>query len=155
MDTKDVEKYLENIDKPLPPKPPEHDSLKIALMNSKRSSRAGLLLIALPFLIIFIFFLQNLLNLPPELTNWIDRATSSFPGYSRAIFFFLLLTGFPFLAIIINMLSITYFQYSKAKKEFNIIIKIRWWNITITLIAAAIASFYIFHLLSDTIIGGK
>lgn len=143
------------MDRPIPPTPPEHESLKIALLNSKRSSRIGLLLIALPFLIIFIFSLQNLLNLSPALTSWIVRASGSLPGYGRALFFFLLLTGFPFLAIIINMLSIMYFKYNKARKELNIVVRVRWWNLIVTLVATAIALFYMLHLLADSILGGK
>jgi len=52
-------------------------------------------------------------------------------------------------------LSITYFQYDKNRREFNITIKIRWWNIIITLVGAAFASFYVFHILADSLMGGK
>ena len=53
------------------------------------------------------------------------------------------------------MLSIMYFKYNKARKELNIVVRVRWWNLIVTLVATAIALFYMLHLLADSILGGK
>ncbi|RBL92383.1 hypothetical protein [Chitinophaga flava] len=151
MDEQQFENYLHNMEKPTPPLPAQKDTLKFALLNSRRSSWIGALLIVFPFLLISLFFIQHLFNLGPRLTGWIATGTSSLPVYWKALLFFIFLTGFPFLGIILNMLSITYFQYDKTRREFNIIIRIRWWNIIIIFIGAAVASFYTLHLLADAI----
>lgn len=45
-------------------------------------------------------------------------------------------------------------RYDRIRKEFNFTVKIRLWNIIITVAGAALASFYILHLLADSILGG-
>jgi hypothetical protein len=155
MDTKKTEDYLKNLEKPAPPMPEQKEVLKVTLMNARKSSIIGLILVALPAILISLFVIQHLFNLDPIFTKWIDRGAPSFPNNVKAILFFIFLVGFPLIAIVINILSISYFRYDKIKKEFDITIKVRWWNIVITIAGAALASFYTLHLLADSLLGGR
>lgn len=155
MDNKKTEDYLRNLEKSVPPMPEQKEVLKLTLMNARKSSIIGLILVALPGILISLFFFQQLFNLDSDLTNWIDKFASLFPGHSKAVVFFIFLVGFPLIAIAINILSITHFRYNKIKKEFDITIKVRWWNIIITIAGTALASFYILHLLADSLLGGR
>jgi hypothetical protein len=155
MDNKKTEDYLRNLEKPTPPMTVQKDVLKVTLMNARKSSVIGFILVALPAILISLFFIQHLLNLNLGFTKWIYRGASSLPNNAKAILFFIFLVGFPLIAIVINTLSITYFRYNKIKKEFDITIKIRWWNIIITIAGAVLATFYILHLLADSLLGGR
>lgn len=155
MDKENLVEYLKSIPKPVPTEAPNQKILKISLLNARKSSRIGFGLIALPGTIILLFITQNLFHLNPGFTRWLDKNALFLSTPARAMFVFVFLVGFPMIAIVLNLLSICYFQYDKVRREFNITFKIRWWNILITLIGGALASFYILHLLADTLLSGR
>lgn len=147
--------YLVNIPKPVPQPPSERDLLRVTIMNSRRSSVAGAILVALPGLLIFIAFLQNIFHLAPGITRWLAWGASSIPLPMRALLAFLFLVGFPFIAVVLNLLAITYYKYNVLRKELVISVRMKWPNILVAIAGAALASFYIFHLLADTLLKSK
>lgn len=155
MDEDQLKNNLQDMEKPTPPLPAQRNALKFALVNARRSSWLGAVLIAFPFFIVSLFFIQNLFGLGQRLTAWIAESTSFLPTSGRALFFFLFLTGCPFLGIILNMLSITCIYYDKVRREVNISIKLRWWNILVVILGTAVASFYALHLLADSVLGNR
>ncbi|HWK03311.1 MAG TPA: hypothetical protein VNS58_06750 [Puia sp.] len=155
MDKEKLVEYLKDIPKPAPTESQYQKTLKISLLTARKSSRIGFWLIALPGIVVLLFIIQNLFHLNPGFSRWIGKNTSSLSTPARAVLVFVFLVGFPLLAIVLNLLSVCYFQYDKIRREFNISFKIRWWNIVITLIGGALASFYILHLLADTLLSGK
>jgi hypothetical protein len=155
MDNKKTEDYLRSLEKPEPPMPEQKDILKVALMNARKSSAIGLVLVGLPTILIVVAIIQNIFDINVGFSAWLDNNLPSLPIRTKAVIFFIFLVGFPIIAIAMNMLSITYFKFDKTKKEFDITIKIRWWNIIITITGALVASFYILHILADSLLGGK
>jgi hypothetical protein len=153
MDQEKLEEYLKTLPKPEPGLPPVQKILKLSLLSARRSSRIGFWLVALPGLVILLFMLQNIFHLGAGLTRWLGSKGPSLPSPARAVLVFIFLVGFPLIAVAINLLSLSYFQYDKTKREFTITFKIRWWNILITLIGGALAAFYTLHLLADTLLG--
>jgi hypothetical protein len=153
MDQEKLSEYLKTIPKPEPAIPPHQKILRVTLLTARRSSRIGMLLIGLPALVIILFILQNLFHFDIGFIRWLGRSASSLANPARALVVFIFIVGFPLIAVIINLLSLCYFQYDRQSKEFHITFKIRWWNIIITLIGGALASFYIVHLLADTLLG--
>lgn len=145
--------YLKEIPKPEAPPSPGQEKLKLTLMNARRSSVAGAILIVLPGLLICLFFLQNSLHLFPGLTRWLAAGGTLLPLPLRAIVAFLFLVGFPLLAVILNLLAITWFRYDRARKELHIALRMRWINVLIVIAGSVLASFYVLHLLADTILG--
>jgi len=147
--------YLETVPKPVPANPPNQKILKMSLLTARRSSWIGLWLIALPGVVLLLFFIQNLLHLRPGLTQWLSHSMPSLSAPFRAVLIFIFLVGFPLIAVTLNLLSLCHFQFDRIKQEFHITFKMRWWNIILTMAGGALASFYILHLLADTLPGGR
>jgi len=147
--------YLKTVPKPAPAVPAGQKILRVALFNARRSSRIGFLLVALPGLLVLLLIVQQLFHLQPGFTRWLEGGGSSLSTPVRAVLVFIFLVGFPLIAVVLNLLSICYFQYDRLKKEFYFHFRVRWWNIVITLAGGALAAFYILHLLADTILGGR
>jgi hypothetical protein len=124
-------------------------------MNAKRSSRMGTLLILLPGLLILVFFLQNTFHILPGLTRWFGDEITRVPLPLRAVLVFLFLAGFPFIAVLMNLLAIIHYRFNPLRKELTIVVRMKWKNIFIAVAGAALASFYILHLLADTILSKK
>jgi hypothetical protein len=155
MEKENLAEYLKDIPKPVPAQSPDQKMLKVYLLSARRSSRIGFLLIVFPGIVIVLSIIQNLFHVDTYLPQWIVRNTSSLSTPARAMLVFVFLVGFPLIAIVLNLLSISYFRYDRIKREFNIAFKIRWWNIAITLAGGALASFYILHLLADSLLGDR
>jgi len=153
MDSEKMEEYLKTLPKPNPDAPASQKTLRFSLLSARRSSRIGFWLIALPGLVILVFFLQNILHWDTGLIRWLGNQGPSLSNPAKALLVFLFLVGFPLIAVVINLLSLCHFQYDRASREFTIILKIRWWNVLITVSGAALAAFYILHLLADTLLG--
>jgi hypothetical protein len=143
MDKGKLENYIKDIPKPVPEPPVTQEILRLTLMNAKRSSWVGLILIILPGLIVLLAFLQNTLHVLPGLTRWFVHDAGLIPMPLRAILFFLFLVGFPFIAVVVNLLAIIYYRYNPLRKEVTIVVKMKWNNILVAVFACALASFYI------------
>ncbi|HEV9038669.1 MAG TPA: hypothetical protein VGQ51_18660 [Puia sp.] len=143
--------YLKEISKPEAPPARGQEMLKVTLMNARRSSVIGAVLIILPGGLILLFLLQNSLHLAPGVTRWLAGEGTFLPLPARAIVAFVFLVGFPVLAVILNMLAITWYRYDRARKELTVTVRMRWINVLIIIAGSALASFYVLHLLADTI----
>jgi hypothetical protein len=152
MEKQQLENYLQDIPKPAPEAPPTQEALRLTLMNAKLSSRMGTLLIVLPGLLVLVFFLQNTLHVLPGLTRWFGAAVSGIPLPLRAVLLFLFLVGFPFIAVLMNLLAIIHYRFNPLRKELTIVVRMKWKNILIAVAGSVLASFYILHLLADTIL---
>ncbi len=155
MDKQKLEQYLRDIPKPEATPPAMQEPLRLTLMDAKRSSRAGTLLIILPGLLILAFFLQNTLHIFPGLTRWFGNEATRVPMPLRAILFFLFLVGFPLIALVTNLLAIIYYRFNPIRKELTIIVRMRWKNILVAVVGGALASFYILHLLADSLLANQ
>jgi hypothetical protein len=153
MTQEKTETYIKDIPKPSPPDTDSEKVIRMTLLSARRSSIIGLVLIALPGTLVFLLFLQNTLHIFPGLVRWLAGSGTFLPLPLRAILFFLFLVGFPFVAVAVNLLSISWFRYYHHRKELVISIRMRWVNILIAIIGGALAAFYILHLLADTLLG--
>ena len=145
--------YLTDIPKPEAPATESEKMVRLALLSARRSAVLGVVLIALPGLLIFLFFLQNTFHLFPGLIRWLAGSGTFLPLPLRAILVFFFLVGFPFVAVAVNLLSISWYRYYHFRRELVISIRMRWQNLLIAIIGGALAAFYILHLLADTLSG--
>ncbi len=148
-----VEEFMEKLSKPQIEDIPYEKAFKIALLSSRKSSRIGILLVGMPAIILFVAIIQSFFNFDIGIDGVFNNLTSHVSLHLKAIIFFILTVGFPLIAVIINTLSITFFNYDRKRKEFNITFKLRWWNIFITLIGGLVASIFLFHLVVDSLAG--
>jgi len=155
MDRMNLVDYLKTIPKPTPTETGEKEKLKIFLVTARKSSRIGLLLIGLPSLLISLFILQALFHFKFGFIRWFGENTPSLPTPAKAMLIFAFLVGFPMIAMVLNLLSLSHFQFDERSREFRVTFRIRWWNIVIALAGGALATFYILHILADTLLGGR
>jgi hypothetical protein len=110
--------------------------LKMAMINAKKSSKIGLLFIIIPALIIVIAYIKiqfmMRIDFNASINSLIEQANQI--GYLKWVIP-LVFVGFPILATILNLLSITHFYVEKTNKELIISIKYRLKNIIIILIS--------------------
>lgn len=147
--------YLTDIPKPDAPATENEKVIRLALLSARRSAFLGIILVALPGALIFLVFLQNTFHLFPGLERWLAGTGSFLPNPARAVLFFIFLVGFPFVAVAVNLLSITWYRYYHLRHELVISIRMRWPNILIAIAGSALAAFYILHLLADTLLKGQ
>jgi hypothetical protein len=155
MDRMNLVDYLKTIPKPTTTETGEKEKLKIFLVTARKSSRIGLLLIGLPSLLISLFILQALFHFRFDFIRWLGENTYSLPTPTKAVLIFVFLVGFPMIAMVLNLLSLSHFQFDRLRREFRVTFRIRWWNILIALAGGALATFYILHILADTLLGGR
>ncbi|HEX2684341.1 MAG TPA: hypothetical protein VHL77_10430, partial [Ferruginibacter sp.] len=144
MKNEDVENMLGNLQKPAPENILQYGELKIPLLSYKRSSRAGLWLLLLPFTFAITVVLRTILNiqsgfleLPRKLFSFIDN--NAVLTYLIPIIF----VGLPLASMTINALAICHFQKNHKAKELIITIKYRPFNIAIFLISFAVLVFFL------------
>jgi hypothetical protein len=155
MDRMNLVDFMKTIPKPAPTETGEKEKLKIFLVTARKSSRIGVLLIGLPSLLLSIFILQALFHFKFGFIQWLGGNTSSFPTPAKAVLIFVFLVGFPMTAMVLNLLSLSHFQFDERSREFRVTFRIRWWNIVIALAGGALATFYILRILADTLFGGR
>lgn len=142
--------YLSDIPKPIPQPPEGQEMLKLTLLSARRSSAIGAVLVALPALFLTFFVVSN--TLFPGISRWLAGSGARIPISLRPVLVFLFLVGFPFIAVIVNLLAITWFRYYPSRRELTISVRMRWPNILIAVIGSALAAFYILHLLADDVL---
>lgn len=153
MTKEKLSKYLKDIPKPEAPATENQEMVRLALLSARRSAAFGIVLIALPGALLLLFFLQNTFHLFPGLIRWLAGSGTFLPLPARAIVVFIFLVGFPFVAVAVNLLSISWYRYYPIRRELVVSLRMRWPNILIAVIGGAIAAFYILHLLADTLSG--
>jgi hypothetical protein len=148
MNQKKPGDFLKEIPLPEPAPPPQQEMLKVVLFDARRSSFFGTLLVVLPGLIVLLVFLQYIFHWSPGLTRWFRDVFPSIPLPARTVVIFIFLVGFPFIAVVLNILAIVYYRFNVIRKELTIVVRMRWPNILVAVAGAAFASFYILHLLA-------
>ena len=63
----------------------------------------------------------------------------------------LLLLVAPLAAVVLNLLAILHVQWDRERKELNINIKLKWWNILLVAVALGILCIFTLYLITDSI----
>jgi lantibiotic transport system permease protein len=142
------ENKMNNLQTPDSGKLKHQEVLKMAMINARKSSKIGLLILLIPALFILIAYIKiqilMRIDLNASLNSLIEKANQI--GYLKwfvpAIF-----VGLPILATIINLLAITHFYVDKTNKELIISVKYRLKNIIIILISFVIFISFIWFML--------
>ena len=142
----DFEKKMENLKTPETNFVKHQETLKIGLMNAKKSSRIGLVFIIVPALIILIGFikLEFLMSVDFQATFMSIMLKTDHISWLRwaVPLIFLVL---PLSAVIINLLAISHFYVDRKTKELIISVQYRFKNMIVLIISfAIIISFWCF-----------
>ena len=147
MNEDDLKKKLENLSKPQLPQLQHQWQLKLTILSAKKSARASLWLLLIPFLFFIGRVLQDILNvpIPPDSTQW--------PVWLRITVFLTILILIPLIAVILNLLSIIWLHYDREQKVLNISIRIRTINLIIIIVSGLVALLFIATTITDSVTG--
>ena len=149
MKNEDLETMLGGMNLPRPEQIKHQQELKIPLLSYKRSSRAGLWLLALPLMFLMTVILKYELVIVSSVLNFIEGL---FTGVDENKFLTYLIpvifVGLPLFSMVINLLSFSHFALVHGNKELLITIKYRPLNLAVFLLSFAIL---VFFLLPDTL----
>ncbi len=150
MENKKFEEQLENLQTPQVNDIRHQQSLKVNLLNARKSSRIGIVFITLPCLFLFGVFMKYFLGVQFPVFTALEDAMANldktpFLKWISPV----LLVGLPLLAIIINTLAITHFYRDKQRKELLITIKYRLLNISILIISICIVAIFILFAIGE------
>lgn len=147
---------MENLEKPKIDISKHKEELRLRLLNSKKSSRLGLVLIALPCLFIFGMLVKEYLGFDFGLFTYVyDALSENDRRYGDTsvvnwLFRLLVLAGLP-LAVYLNITSLLFVRYEKDLKELFITLKIRWLNLLIVIISLLVFFVFLNYLIAENI----
>lgn len=145
---------FENLSVPDPPIRPD-EKLKLALLNTRRSSAIGLAFVAVPALFVLCMVLKHELGIDLHV---IDRIENFFALLDRNPFtrhwlnpaVFVLL---PLTAVAINLLAILHVTYSRERRLLTLTIKLKALNLIVVLFAAALLGVLFAYQFAETFLG--
>ena len=150
MVTDDFEKKMENLQKPGAAAVQPPIDLKLAIVSASRSAAIGVWFVVVPCFFIacvvmkYLFHINlGLLDVFEETISALDRSPSSW--WIQPV----LLMGLPLVSIILNLLSITHFQWQPGSKALVITLKLRWMNLLILFLSLGIVMIFFLYLLTE------
>jgi hypothetical protein len=150
MKENEFEKQMENLKTPTADTSSQQQTLKITLLNAKKSSRFGTAFIIIPCLFLFGVFLKYALGIDFKIFSSLEEEMATFDkiSYLKWLSPFLLV-GLPLAGIVLNLLAITHFYWDKLKRELIVTIKYRLVNIILLLISIAIVCVFILYAIAE------
>jgi lantibiotic transport system permease protein len=137
MEEKGFLHKMENLKKPEINADASRRQIRIAIMNAKKSAAWGIWLLVVPFLFFISFIVKEIfkwdLGIFNIISGWMHDIDKAAPWSSPIIF--LLLPG---IAALVNLLAIKHFVYDRSTRELTITLKMKWLNIILVVISAAI-----------------
>src|ERR1043165_9940245 len=111
MNQNEVESMLNSMDLPEPEKIMTQSEFKIPLLSYKKSSRAGLWLLIIPFIVAITVVLKVELGIKSGYFNFIQKFFASIDNNNVLTYLIpLIFVGFPLFAMILNFLAVCHFQ---------------------------------------------
>jgi len=147
---------MDNLDKPQIDISKHKEELRLRLLNSKKSSRLGLVLMALPCLFLLGMLVKEYFGYDLGLFTFVyDILSEHDRRYGDTsvvnwLFRFLVLGGLP-VAIYLNIASLLFVKYEKDRKELFIAFKIKWVNILIAVVCLAVFIIFFIYLVEENI----
>ena len=130
---------------------PEHQRrLKMTLLGSQRSAAIGVWLAAVPAYFIFCVFMKYFFHLNLHIFDVMEEMIASLD--KDPLMHWLapaLLVGFPLLSVVVNLLAIMHVAYGPDQKELQISIKLKWRNIAMAAISAAIVGVFLLYAIAE------
>jgi len=141
MDDKDFIDKLENMPKPDVNANSSQRQIRLALMNTKKSSFWGIWFLVVPVFFLFCvvikyFFHWNwgIMDNFIEMMASLDKNSST--RWVTPVMFVLL----PKLGALLNLLAIMHFAYDKVSRELIVSIRLKWINIALAIVSLGIVA---------------
>src|SRR5205085_9882162 len=144
---------LENIEKPDINLKEHKEMLKMTLVNTRKSAIWGTLFIVIPSLFLFIVFLKEFLGIGIFFNPLDSFLSDPAKRPARNIIEPILFIGGALATFVINMLSITHFNFTNGKSDllFGITVRKKLFNIILIIISLAIISVILLFAITEGI----
>jgi hypothetical protein len=153
MKSGDLKRKLEHISAPGIPGLQHKKELKLAILSTRKSSRATFLLLLLPAVVLLEALCETVFHflLPPW--QWLVKYSYLMPAWLRLAIYATLLIVLPLVAAFLNILSIVWVKYDKEQKVLHISVRLKTANVIIIIITAAVGLLFIGHTVAEWITG--
>ena len=152
MDEKEFINKMDILKKPGFENNPPNNMLKFAIVNSKKSAAMGVWFLVVPLYFLLMVFMKYYFNVNLHVIDIFEDFIASFDRSPATKFITpLFFIGLPLIGIVINLLSIMFFEYDKKQKQINISIKLKWINILILLVSLGVLSIFMLYLITENI----
>lgn len=149
MDDKKLADKLEGCEPPELSAPIQQMQLKLTLLNAKRSSSLGFVLVALPSAFIFGVLLKYQLGLHlgwfSSLEEWMSHVDHTWLWFVPP----LILAGAPVVALALNLLALLHVQLNSARRDLQITLKLKPVNLLICAICLFILGMIFLHVIAE------
>ena len=117
--------------------------LKLAIVNSKKSAAMGVWFLVAPCYFLLMVFMKyyfnvnlHVIDIFEDFIAGLDK--SPVTKFITPLFFVVL----PIAGIVINLLSIMYFEYDKERKQINMSVKLKSLNIFLIILSSIVVSIF-------------
>ena len=127
-------------------------NLRLAIVNSKKSAAIGVWFIIIPCYFLFMILMKYYFNVNLHVIDIFEDFIASLDRSPVTKFITpLFFVGLPIAGIVINLLSIMFFEYDKEQKRINISVKLKLLNILLVIVSLAVVSIFILYLITENI----
>lgn len=143
---------MDNLKKPgFSSKVPDN-RLKLAIVNSKKSAALGVWFLIAPCYFLLMVFMKYYFNINLHVIDIFEDFIASMDRslvtkFIPPLFFVVL----PVAGIIINILSIMYFEYDKERKQINMSVKLKSLNILLIILSLTVISIFALYLVTENL----
>jgi hypothetical protein len=151
MEAEDFKDKMENLKKPHVEIDPPAE-IKLAILNAKRSATLGIWLVILPYVFLACMVMKYELNLNfgflDAFSNLVGKLDESpILWWIQPLILFVLPTA----GIILNALAIMHVSIDRIAKSITVTIKLKWLNLVIIGVSAAIICFFLLYLIGENL----
>jgi lantibiotic transport system permease protein len=152
MEEKEFISKMDNLKKPDFSSSEPGKNLKLAIVNSKKSAAMGVWFLLVPCYFLFAVIMKYYFNINLHIIDIFEEFIASLDKspvtkFITPLFFVVL----PIAGIVINLLSIMFFEYNKEQKQINISIKLKALNILLAIISLAVVSIFMLYLITENL----
>ena len=152
MEKNDLLNKMDNMKKPGFESIEPDKRLLVAIVNSKKSAAIGMWLLVVPCFFLFMMLLKYFFNINLHVIDIFEDFIASLDKLPVTKFIApLFFVGLPIAGIILNLLSIMFFDYNKKQKRINISIKVKPLNILIVIFSIAVLSVFATYLITENL----
>lgn len=152
MEEKEFITKMNNLKKPDFDNVGSNKKLKLAIINSKKSAAMGVWFLVVPCYFLFMVFMKYYFNINLYLIDIFEDFIASLDKSPLTKFIVpIFFVGFPIAGIVLNLLSIMFFEYVKEQKQINVSIKLKPVNILLILISLTVVSIFVLYLITENL----
>jgi hypothetical protein len=152
MENEEFSRELEKMHKPEVESATHQLQLKITLLNAKRSARIGVVLVIIPCLFLLGVLMKYFMHISlPSFSALEDWMADKNHNVLLKMLIPLLLIGTPFISLILNLLAILHFSFEKKVSELIITVKLKWFNIIVSLVCLFILFCFFLYAVGENL----